>query len=1398
MAMYRNYSSKCKKNSNKQYTILIRQNQKEHPINNAVRSFSNQSHSSQDHQHFRHFNRHPGPSSSNSAGRGNNNNNNFQNLHNSKWVRKDDRHDNSNSSDSFNNGNSERNPNDSAPSKSSANDDQQLRPKSLVEQLKSSMRKNTAPRSNSIDSDTIDSCARNASKKLMNQIKTMDKDNVKELINNPKQPHKKTVLNIQAREKLREGMRKQLKTLGSDDQDVSQFEIEESVNCESIPETLIAQIGRTVDIELGVEDMDLQTDLETAEVVDKDMEVVEKNLGNDFLFGSEMLLMNGFSLLGENEQEAEADISESRFAVPPPLPSEPISKPPEPIPPPEPAVLSSINKPWTIVPPKLPPSQRLNDDFDLNSSRNPEPPTEMETQPIQVIVSAPTVPKLPPPTLKVSAEASVNSANIIDVTKTKPPTQIATIHSVLPPSLPPENPNLVTVKNLPEKSLQQAIFKPTTKSTSAIANESCNQLPEEGEQQKLQTALPNPSATPNINCMTPAPQFDQTPAINNQQSTTLDANTNSSNNNSNNNNEKPGQRANETYGAYRRRMQQERNLGADDDTQSRISENNNNSWMTNSLRNNNNNFNNNNNNNNFNNERKSRFDMNRNRNNDRNRNDKRNFDNRDNNKMRSNSRERGNQWDKRKGEDEMKDAFNYRFNSSASNVDPDRLSSILNPKPMQFKGSFNKRSGFNRDCNRSLSREQTPVNNSVEREFGENLSSVPDVRPCYQTLKKIMEIDGELSRTHERIHGIDKVISNLHSERVVHQQKITKMMHDRKVLFDNLLKRSMQNDSPLNERSASKDRKRQAVIHDDDDDDERTAAKSNKTNASKKLQDLADTKKRKIEDSPSTVQNEEEGKKKKKFVIEEQPKTAQQKQKEKEEEERRRRIEEIRKQKQLRREREEAERKRLEEQARKESNDIIPVIKKEPRDKSVDKSKQTNNKNAQSTSASQQPSEKTDKAKSDKDGDSERFLFKLTDVINSADYKIRSFELNFKKVHLSQIIIDQFKSNNYPKISIDDWNKWTIKVEKLTEVKKEKVFESEESSRSEGAIEIKTVQPKAAETVSEKDPLAIDDLEMQNPPTPGNHLSMIDDDVSMEAPEDDSEDSTDYTEWAGTFTAHTNPIVYLQNIDGKHMVCAAECGKLFKYLLKSGKCVGIFTSHTEICNSFIYCEREGSLYTASSDGKCYRVKYKSFEAVSSKDFNEALQVIEKSKYALYIGAKSGNIFKLKFDLSGESEQLCCIDALILCMKASKEGSRHILIVSSRSNPIQIRDANDGLLLRTLTNELANVSIYDMLIEGSTIYCGSNLHEIFAIDFTTGALKSKRSMSGAGAICVKLHNDHLIAACYDGNIYIFNINSDDDAVNIAGPSKMLLTMDLWDNKIIASTKDTTLKIMNIPT
>lgn len=65
-------------------------------------------------------------------------------------------------------------------------------------------------------------------------------------------------------------------------------------------------------------------------------------------------------------------------------------------------------------------------------------------------------------------------------------------------------------------------------------------------------------------------------------------------------------------------------------------------------------------------------------------------------------------------------------------------------------------------------------------------------------------------------------------------------------------------------------------------------------------------------------------------------------------------------------------------------------------------------------------------------------------------------------------------------------------------------------------------------------------------------------------------------------------------------------------------------------------------------------------------------------------------------------------------------------MASRGKAIQVRDANDGLLLRMLANEMSNVSVYDMALDGNTIYCGCNLHDIFAIDFTVSKIKQALS------------------------------------------------------------------------
>lgn len=177
----------------------------------------------------------------------------------------------------------------------------------------------------------------------------------------------KAAITYHALEKLRRGMRKQLKTLGGAEDDADYFDAQDSVELKDIPQTLIAQMGH----ELGVDDMDLSS-FDDGVVEDKEMAVVEKNLGNDFLLGSEELLMNGFSLLGESENEPDLP--------PPPLPSE-VIKPPEPVPLPlQEAAFSSTNTAWSQAPaifkPNTPSQQKFyEDEWDIDSAKNPDPPS---------------------------------------------------------------------------------------------------------------------------------------------------------------------------------------------------------------------------------------------------------------------------------------------------------------------------------------------------------------------------------------------------------------------------------------------------------------------------------------------------------------------------------------------------------------------------------------------------------------------------------------------------------------------------------------------------------------------------------------------------------------------------------------------------------------------------------------------------------------------------------------------------------------------------------------------------------------------------------------------------------------------------------------------------------------
>lgn len=71
---------------------------------------------------------------------------------------------------------------------------------------------------------------------------------------------------------------------------------------------------------------------------------------------------------------------------------------------------------------------------------------------------------------------------------------------------------------------------------------------------------------------------------------------------------------------------------------------------------------------------------------------------------------------------------------------------------------------------------------------------------------------------------------------------------------------------------------------------------------------------------------------------------------------------------------------------------------------------------------------------------------------------------------------------------------------------------------------------------------------------------------------------------------------------------------------------------------------------------------------------------------------------------------------VLVVKAAQEGPRRILLVGHRNAPIYVRDAMSGLCLRSFSNEAITPTVYSIVINGSSLYCGTAKDNILVFSF----------------------------------------------------------------------------------
>lgn len=224
----------------------------------------------------------------------------------------------------------------------------------------------------------------------------------------------------------------------------------------------------------------------------------------------------------------------------------------------------------------------------------------------------------------------------------------------------------------------------------------------------------------------------------------------------------------------------------------------------------------------------------------------------------------------------------------------------------------------------------------------------------------------------------------------------------------------------------------------------------------------------------------------------------------------------------------------------------------------------------------------------------------------------------------------------------------------------------------------------------------------------------------------------------------------------------------------------------EVVGSYLYTGSEHgilSIYSIPSTGQENVVLSPIFTYVISN----SIQCMAAKWDFIYIGTKAGSVVPFKLKTREIKEPLSSGDYPILCIKCYSEGPRKVLIVSSRHQPIAIRDATTGLLLRSLGEGGSEWTVYSVLCHNNMVFCGTNTDKISVFDFQSGQKKTELK-TGPGIVDMKESQNFLFCGCYNGKIYVYCLKSLNFVGSIDGPGNMILTIAFANKNLYCSSKN----------
>ncbi|XP_047429120.1 zinc finger protein 106 [Mugil cephalus] len=287
-----------------------------------------------------------------------------------------------------------------------------------------------------------------------------------------------------------------------------------------------------------------------------------------------------------------------------------------------------------------------------------------------------------------------------------------------------------------------------------------------------------------------------------------------------------------------------------------------------------------------------------------------------------------------------------------------------------------------------------------------------------------------------------------------------------------------------------------------------------------------------------------------------------------------------------------------------------------------------------------------------------------------------------------------------------------------------------------------------------------------------------------------SAESVEYEEPSlGAFLNHTGPVHGLLIHDGLLFTCSAD-NTARAYNLVTRECQAVYEGHTNKINCLLASSLPNMptlLFTGSSDQtiRCYNIKSK--KCLEQLSLPDRVLCLHAAWNILYVGLASGSV--ASFDLKTLKELdvfECHGPRAVSCLDTAQEGARRLLLVGSYDSTISVRDAKNGLLLRSLQGHTKTVLC--MKVVNDLVFSGSSDTSVHAHNIHTGELVRIYKGHGHAVTSVVILGKVMVTACVDKLVRVYELQSHDRLQVYGGHSDMVMCMAVHKSVIYTGCYD----------